>query len=172
MKIGAKIVGHGRRAQAQGQREHLRRLAPTLELSDIGVTNIHLDHAIAFDPYGENRQTGGFVIIDRITNDTVGAGLLDFALWRSDNVKWQDLDVDKNARAAAKSQKPCVVWFTGLSGSGKSTIANVLETKFTPRASTPTCSTATTSGTASTRTSASPTRTAWRTSAGHGGVEA
>ena len=103
--------------------------APTLELNDIGVTNIHLDHAIAFDPYGENRQTGGFVIIDRITNDTVGAGLLDFALWRSDNVKWQDLDVDKNARAAAKSQKPCVVWFTGLSGSGKSTIANVLETK-------------------------------------------
>lgn len=103
--------------------------APTLELNDIGVCNVNLDQPIAFDPYVENRQTGGFVIIDRITNDTVGAGLLEFALWRSDNVKWQDLDVDKNARAAAKHQKPCVVWFTGLSGSGKSTIANVLETK-------------------------------------------
>ncbi len=103
--------------------------APTLELNDIGVCNVNLDQPIAFDPYVDNRQTGGFVIIDRVTNDTVGAGMLDFALWRSDNVKWQDLDVDKNARAAAKHQKPCVVWFTGLSGSGKSTIANVLETK-------------------------------------------
>ena len=131
MKIGAKIVpvtvAEPRHKVNVNTFEELP--APTLELNDIGVTNIHLDHAIAFDPYGENRQTGGFVIIDRITNDTVGAGLLDFALWRSDNVKWQDLDVDKNARAAAKSQKPCVVWFTGLSGSGKSTIANVLETK-------------------------------------------
>ncbi|MFT7171672.1 MAG: bifunctional enzyme CysN/CysC [Paracoccaceae bacterium] len=103
--------------------------ARTLELNDIGVCNINLDQAIPFDAYAENRQTGGFILIDRISNDTVGAGMLDFALWRSDNVQWQTLDVDKPARALAKGQKPCVVWFTGLSGSGKSTIANVLETK-------------------------------------------
>ncbi|QDV09846.1 Bifunctional enzyme CysN/CysC [Planctomycetes bacterium Poly30] len=103
--------------------------ARTLELNDIGVCNINLDQPIAFDAYKENRQTGGFIIIDRLTNDTVGAGMLDFALWRSENVQWQSLDVNKPARARAKGQKPCVVWFTGLSGSGKSTIANVLETK-------------------------------------------
>lgn len=103
--------------------------APQLELNDIGVCNVHVDQAIPFDPYKENRQTGGFVVIDRLTNNTVGAGMLEFALWRSDNVKWQELTVDQGARAAAKGQHPCVVWFTGLSGSGKSTIANVLETK-------------------------------------------
>ena len=84
---------------------------------------------IAFDPYTENRDTGGFILIDRITNETVGAGMLRFALRRSQNVHWQALDVDKAARAAPKGQRPCVLWFTGLSGAGKSTIANLVETQ-------------------------------------------
>ena len=70
---------------------------------------------------------GGFILIDRLTNDTVGAGMLDFSLWRADNVHWQALDVDKRARASLKGQRACIVWFTGLSASGKSTIANLLE---------------------------------------------
>jgi bifunctional enzyme CysN/CysC len=101
--------------------------ARTLELNDIGVCNLSLDRPIAFDSYKENREMGGFILIDRLTNDTVGAGMLDFSLWRADNVHWQALDVDKRARATLKGQKACVVWFTGLSGSGKSTIANLLE---------------------------------------------
>lgn len=101
--------------------------ARTLELNDIGVCNLSLDRPIVFDSYKENREMGGFILIDRLTNDTVGAGMLDFSLWRADNVHWQALDVDKRARATLKGQKACVVWFTGLSGSGKSTIANLLE---------------------------------------------
>lgn len=101
--------------------------ARTLELNDIGVCNLSVDQEIAFDPYKENRETGGFILIDRLTNNTVGAGMLDFALWRSQNIRWQSLDVDKRARAMLKSQQPCVVWLTGLSGAGKSTIANLLE---------------------------------------------
>ena len=131
MKIGAKsaaiTIAEPRHKVNVNTFEELP--ARTLELNDIGVCNVNLDQAIAFDAYTENRQTGGFILIDRITNDTVGAGMLDFALWRSDNVQWQALDVDKETRSLAKGQKPCVVWFTGLSGSGKSTIANVLETK-------------------------------------------
>src|SRR6202012_269031 len=80
-----------------------------------------------FDPYQANRETGGFVIIDRLTNATVGAGLIDFALRRSDNIPWQELDVPREARAAIKGHRPGVVWFTGISGAGKSTIANALE---------------------------------------------
>ena len=101
--------------------------ARKLDLNDIGVCNISLDRPIVFDPYKENREMGGFILIDRLTNDTVGAGMLEFSLWRADNVHWQALDVDKRARAALKGQKACVVWFTGLSGAGKSTIANLLE---------------------------------------------
>jgi bifunctional enzyme CysN/CysC len=101
--------------------------ARTLELNDIGVCNLSLDRPIVFDSYKENREMGGFILIDRLTNDTVGAGMLEFSLWRADNVHWQALDVDKRARATLKGQKACVVWFTGLSGSGKSTIANLLE---------------------------------------------
>jgi len=101
--------------------------ARTLELNDIGVCNLSLDRSIVFDSYKENREMGGFILIDRLTNDTVGAGMLEFSLWRADNVHWQALDVDKRARATLKGQKACVVWFTGLSGSGKSTIANLLE---------------------------------------------
>jgi bifunctional enzyme CysN/CysC len=101
--------------------------AKTLELNDIGVCNINLARPIAFDPYEKNRDTGGFIIIDRLTNGTVGAGLIHFALRRSQNIHWQAVDIDKAARAAMKGQKGCVLWFTGLSGAGKSTIANLVE---------------------------------------------
>ena len=108
--------------------ESLEHVAATrLDLNEIGVCAIELSEAIAFDPYTENRDTGGFILIDRITNQTVGAGLLRFALRRSQNVHWQALDVDKAARAASKHQRPGVLWFTGLSGAGKSTIANLVE---------------------------------------------
>ncbi len=105
--------------------EHLA--AKKLELNEIGVCNVSLDHAIAFDPYAENRDTGGFILIDRLTNATVGAGLVHFALRRSQNIHWQALDINKGSRAALKGQKPGVLWFTGLSGAGKSTIANLVE---------------------------------------------
>jgi bifunctional enzyme CysN/CysC len=103
--------------------------AATLELNEIGVCNLQIDRAIPFDPYTVNRDTGGFILIDRITNDTVGAGMLHFALRRASNVQWQALDVNKTGRSALMGQKPCVLWFTGLSGSGKSTIANLVEKK-------------------------------------------
>jgi bifunctional enzyme CysN/CysC len=101
--------------------------ARKLELNDIGVCAIELSKSVVFEPYTVNRDLGGFILIDRITSATVGAGLLHFALRRSDNVHWQALDVDKSARADLKGQRPCVVWLTGLSGAGKSTIANLLE---------------------------------------------
>ncbi len=102
-----------------------------LELNEIGVCNIALDRRIAFDPYDANRDTGGFVLIDRLTNATVGMGTIHFALRRSANIHWQATDVSKASRAAMKRQKPAVLWFTGLSGAGKSTIANILEKKLT-----------------------------------------
>jgi len=101
--------------------------AKQLELNEIGLCNLATDRPIAFDPYDENRDTGGFIFIDKLSNDTVGAGLIRFALRRSENVHWQALDVDKRSRAAQKGQKACVLWFTGLSGAGKSTIANLVE---------------------------------------------
>jgi len=107
--------------------EHLA--AKKLELNEIGVCNIALDRAVAFDPYGSNRDTGGFILIDRMTNHTVGAGMLHFALRRAHNIHMQHVDVDKAARAAHKRQRPLVLWFTGLSGAGKSTIANLVEKK-------------------------------------------
>jgi len=103
--------------------------ANTLELNEIGVVNLQLDRAIAFDPYQVNRDTGGFILIDRMSNDTVGAGMLRFALRRAQNVHWQALDVNKAARASIKGQKACVLWYTGLSGAGKSTIANLVDKK-------------------------------------------
>ena len=105
--------------------EHLA--AKQLELNEIGVVNLSLDRAVAFDPYKENRETGGFILIDRISNATVGAGMLHFALRRAHNIHLQHVDVHKAARADLKGQRPCVVWFTGLSGAGKSTIANLVE---------------------------------------------
>jgi bifunctional enzyme CysN/CysC len=101
--------------------------ATRLELNDIGVCGLELAKAIVFEPYRQSRELGGFILIDRLTNATVGAGLLHFALRRSQNVHWQALDVDKRARASQKGQKACVLWFTGLSGAGKSTIANMVE---------------------------------------------
>ncbi len=103
--------------------------AKTLGLNEIGVANLSLDHGIAFDPYKENRDTGGFILIDRLSNNTVAAGMLDFALRRAHNIHIQALDVNKGARSLLKGQQPCVLWFTGLSGAGKSTIANLLEKK-------------------------------------------
>ena len=101
--------------------------AERLELNDVGVCEISLDRAIPFAAYRENRMLGGFILIDRLTNDTVGAGMLHFALRRSQNVHWQALDVDRTVRAAQKHQTGCVLWLTGLSGSGKSTIANLVD---------------------------------------------
>ena len=140
--------------------------AATLAVNDIAVANIATDRRLPFDPYQANRETGGFVLIDRLTNVTVGAGMIDFALRRSDNIHWQALDVTKEARVAIKGHRPGVVWLTGLSGAGKSTIANALERGCTRWAATRRRSTATTSGTGSTAISASPTLTGWRTSAG------
>ena len=103
--------------------------AETLELNQIGVCELELDQPIAFDPYSENRDMGGFILIDRLTNHTVGGGMLRFALRRAHNIHVQHVDVDKAARAALKGQRPCVLWLTGLSGAGKSTIANLVEKK-------------------------------------------
>ena len=99
----------------------------TLALNEVGVATLSLSAPIAFDAYGDNRNTGSFILIDRQTNETVGVGMLDFALRRASNVVWQDLDVNKSVRAEQKNQKPALLWFTGLSGSGKSTIANLVE---------------------------------------------
>jgi len=105
--------------------EHLA--AKQLELNEIGVCNLSLDQAIPFDAYADNRDMGGFLLIDRLSNDTLGAGLIHFALRRADNIHWQALDVNKTARARLKGQRSCILWFTGLSGAGKSTIANLVE---------------------------------------------
>lgn len=101
----------------------------TLALNEIGICNLALDKAISFDPYSDNRQTGSFILIDRFSNATVGAGVIDFALRRADNIHWQSVDIHKEARSEQKGQKASVLWFTGLSGSGKSTIANLVEKK-------------------------------------------
>jgi bifunctional enzyme CysN/CysC len=101
--------------------------ARTLELNQIGVTTLALDQAIPFDPYTVNRLTGSFILIDRQTNDTVALGLIDFSLRRAANIHWQAIDVTREALAEQKAQQASVLWFTGLSGSGKSTIANALQ---------------------------------------------
>jgi bifunctional enzyme CysN/CysC len=104
-----------------------RNAATTLVHKEIGVCNLQIDRALPFDPYKLNRDTGGFVLCDRSSGATVGAGMLHFALRRAQNVVWQATDVNKAARAAIKEQKPCVLWYTGLSGAGKSTIANLVD---------------------------------------------
>ena len=103
--------------------------ARQLELNEIGICDLELSRPIVFEPYRVNRQLGGFILIDRLTQETVGAGLLHFALWRSHNLRWQTFDIDKQARVSLKGHKPCVLWFTGLSGAGKSTIANLVEAR-------------------------------------------
>jgi bifunctional enzyme CysN/CysC len=107
--------------------EHLS--SRTLALNAIGVVNISTDRAVPFEAYAKNPDLGGFILIDRMTNATVAAGMVHFALRRSQNIHWQALDIDRDAHAAIKNQKARVVWFTGLSGSGKSTIANIVEKK-------------------------------------------
>ena len=103
--------------------------AKTLGLNEIGFCNLAAAMPIAFDPYRENRDTGAFILIDRMTNATAAAGLIDFPLRRATNIHTQDLAVSKEARAALKHQKPAILWFTGLSGAGKSTVANIVESK-------------------------------------------
>jgi bifunctional enzyme CysN/CysC len=99
----------------------------TLHLNEVGYANLSVTQPLAFDAYRENRDMGGFILIDRFSNTTVGAGMIDFGLRRATNVHWQALDVSKTGRAGLKGQKPVILWFTGLSGSGKSTIANLVE---------------------------------------------
>ncbi|MEY4248404.1 MAG: Bifunctional enzyme CysN/CysC [Pseudomonadota bacterium] len=129
LKIGAKLVAatvtEPKYKINVNTLEHLA--AKSLTLNEIGVCNISLDQQIAFDPYRDNADTGGFILIDRMTNATIGAGLINFALRRSQNIHWQALDVNKTSRADLKGQRPAILWFTGLSGSGKSTIANLVE---------------------------------------------
>jgi bifunctional enzyme CysN/CysC len=107
--------------------EHLA--AKTLELNAIGVANFSTDRPITFEPYTENRDLGGFILIDKISNATVAAGMIHFSLRRAQNVHWQALDISRDTHANLKNQKPAVLWFTGLSGAGKSTIANLVEKK-------------------------------------------
>ncbi|WFP62227.1 sulfate adenylyltransferase subunit CysN [Mesorhizobium sp. WSM4904] len=103
--------------------------AKSLDLNEVGVCNLSTRAPIAFDPFAENRATGAFILIDRITNATVGAGMILHSLRRAENIHWQSLDVGKRGRSDLKNQRPAVFWFTGLSGSGKSTIANLFEKK-------------------------------------------
>lgn len=103
--------------------------AKTFDLNAIGVANLATDKPIVFEPYGENRALGGFILIDKLTNATVAAGMLHFSLRRSQNVHWQPVDLSREHHAGLKNQKAAVLWFTGLSGAGKSTIANLVEKK-------------------------------------------
>ena len=103
--------------------------AERLELNDIGVCELELDQPIAFEPFQDNRELGAFILIDRITHHTVAAGMLRFALRRSHNLHWQTLDINQQARAQLNGQRPCVIWLTGYSGAGKTTIANLVERK-------------------------------------------
>jgi bifunctional enzyme CysN/CysC len=131
MKIGTRLVNatitEPKYKVNVNTMEHLA--AKKLELNEIGVCNLALDAPVPFDPYAANRDTGGFILIDRMNNNTVGAGMLHFALRRSHNIHLQHGDIDKRARALLKRQRPCVLWLTGLSGAGKSTIANLVEKK-------------------------------------------
>jgi len=129
LKLGAQTVSvtvqQPKYAVNVNTMEHIA--AKTLELNAIGVAEIATDRPIVFEPYAENRALGGFILIDKLTNATVAAGMINFSLRRAQNVHWQALDVSREAHAALKHQNPAVLWFTGLSGSGKSTIANLVE---------------------------------------------
>jgi len=103
--------------------------AKTLEAGETGYCKLALDNAVAFDGYADCRPTGQFMLLDRFTGDVVGRGVIDFALRRASNIEWHEMKVDKGARARANAQTPCVLWFTGFSGSGKSTVADALEQK-------------------------------------------
>ncbi|HVI25747.1 MAG TPA: sulfate adenylyltransferase subunit CysN [Xanthomonadaceae bacterium] len=129
LKIGTRTVG----AQVTEIKHKVdvntqeRLAAKLLELNEVGYCNLYLDQPVPFEAYADNRELGAFILVDRQSNATVGAGTLDFALRRAANIHWQHLEVDKAARARIKGQAPRCVWFTGLSGSGKSTIANLAE---------------------------------------------
>ena len=129
IKLGTQLVpGSISKPKYRVNVDNLDRLAATtLGLNDIAVCTLSLDRPVPFDRYAENRELGGFLVIDRMTNDTVAAGMLRLALRRSTNVQWQEVEVTKQARARLAGHQPCVVWFTGLSGAGKSTVANLLE---------------------------------------------
>ncbi|MGH2339947.1 sulfate adenylyltransferase subunit CysN [Segnochrobactraceae bacterium EtOH-i3] len=132
LKIGARTVTASvtaikYRIDISSAFEHLA--AKDLKLNEIAVCNLSLSAPVAFDAYEDNRETGAFIFIDRLSNATVGAGTITFGLRRATNIHWQALDVTKESRAAQKGQTPVVVWFTGLSGSGKSSIANIVEQK-------------------------------------------
>jgi len=131
LKIGTQTVSASVKAPKYqvnvNTMEHLA--ARTLELNAIGVAELVTDTPITFAPYAENRTLGGFILIDRMTNATVAAGMLNFSLRRAQNVHMQALDIDRAAHARLKNQKPLLLWFTGLSGAGKSTIANLVEKK-------------------------------------------
>ncbi len=129
LKIGARTVGASvteikHRVDVNTQ-EHLA--AKSLDLNEVGYCNLHLDQPVPFETYADSRELGGFILIDRQSNATVAAGTLDFALRRAANIHWQHLEVDKAARARSMAQSPHCLWFTGLSGSGKSTVANLVE---------------------------------------------
>ena len=129
LKLGARTVG----AQVTEIKHKIdvntqeELAAKRLELNEVGYCNLGLDQPIAFESYANCRELGAFILIDRQTNATVGAGTLDFALRRADNIHWQHMDIDRAARARIKGQSPACLWFTGLSGSGKSTVANLVE---------------------------------------------
>jgi bifunctional enzyme CysN/CysC len=129
VKLGASTVGASiskpKYVVEVNTLDHL--VAKTLLVNEVGVCTLTLDRAVAFDAYADNRDMGSFIVIDRLTNHTLGAGVLHFALRRSQNIHWQAVEVDKAARSRLNGHKPCVLWLTGLSGSGKSTIANLVE---------------------------------------------
>jgi bifunctional enzyme CysN/CysC len=129
LKIGARTVGATvteiKHKVDVNTQEHLA--AKHLELNEVAYCNVHLDQPVAFEAYADNHPLGAFILIDRQSNATVAAGTLDFALRRAGNIHWQHVDVDKQARARIKHQQPRCLWFTGLSGAGKSTIANLVE---------------------------------------------
>ncbi|MEP0323664.1 sulfate adenylyltransferase subunit CysN [Bauldia litoralis] len=131
LKSGTRTVGAAvSELKHQVDIESIKELAAkTLKLNDIGLVNLSLSEPMAFDLYDDNKTTGSFILIDRFTNATVAAGMIRFGLRRATNIHWQALNVNRDSRAALKNQKPCVLWFTGLSGAGKSTIANLVEAK-------------------------------------------
>src|SRR5690606_15951380 len=124
--VGAQVTEIKHKVDVNTQEELA---AKHLELNEVAQVNLYLDQPVAFEKYEDNRDLGAFILIDRQTNGTVAAGTLDFALRRAGNIHWQHLEVNKAARARNKHQAPRCVWFTGLSGSGKSTIANLVEKK-------------------------------------------
>jgi bifunctional enzyme CysN/CysC len=131
-RVGTQSIGSGSITHIKykidvNTREHLA--AATLALNEIGFCNVATALPASFDAYEVNRRTGSFIVIDRYTNRTVGAGMIAFPLRRATNIAWQPLSIGKKERSELKHQKPCIIWFTGLSGAGKSTIANIVDQK-------------------------------------------